>query len=72
MSWNYRVVEVRDGDEQYYEIREVYYNSDGSLLGHCEATAASDSVEGLNEVLDMMRDALTQQVLFSSEFQRGN
>jgi len=71
MSWNYRVVKF-DGafDEPYYEVKEVYYNRDGSLMGYCDATVASDTFEGIIEVLDQMKADAHRIVIDEEEFYR--
>jgi hypothetical protein len=28
---------------KYYEIKEVYYNRDGTLMGYCDATVSGGS-----------------------------
>jgi len=78
MSWNYRVVRFKDElpsvseDGYWYEIREVFYNRDGSLMGHSEASVASDSVEGIMKVLDMMRADAHKAVIDEAEFYTGD
>jgi hypothetical protein len=74
MSWNYRVVKFNGGeenfDEPYYEVKEVYYNSDGSLMGYCDATVSSDTFEGLIEVLDQMKADAHRIIIDEEEFFR--
>jgi hypothetical protein len=71
MSWNYRVVKF-DGafDEPYYEVKEVYYNRDGSLMGYCDATVASDTFEGIIEVLEQMKADAHRIIIDEEEFFR--
>ena len=70
MSWNYRVVKFKGQDEEpdYYEIREVYYHRDGTLMGHCEATVAGDSLPEIIRVLDMMKQDAHRSVIREEEF----
>ena len=71
MSWNYRVVKFEDAfDDSYFEIKEVYYNQDGSLMGFCDATVASETFEGIIEVLDQMRADAHRAVIDEEEFYR--
>jgi hypothetical protein len=71
MSWNYRVVRF-DGafDEPYFEIKEVYYNRDGSLMGFCDATVASETFEGIIDVLDQMKADAHRIIIDEEEFYR--
>jgi hypothetical protein len=69
MSWNYRVMELDDDGEKYYEIKEVYYNRDGSLLGYCNASASGESAGDVIKVLDMMKEDCAKEVLKPSDFE---
>ena len=67
--WNYRVMEFEDIDEgKYYEIKEVYYDRDGSLRGYCDATVGGGSVSEIIEVLSMMKEDAHKAILKPSDF----
>lgn len=66
--WNYRVMEFEDDGEKYYEIKEVYYNRDGTLMGYCDATASGESFGDVIKVLDMMKTDAHKTVLKPSDF----
>ena len=69
MSWNYRIMEFEHEIEgKYYEIKEVYYNRDGSLLGYCDACVSSGSVGDVIKLLDMMKEDCARGVLKPSDF----
>ena len=73
MSWNYRVMEfeeVLENEEKskYYEIKEVYYNRDGTLMGYCDATISGGSFGDIISTLDMMRTDAHKSVLKPSDF----
>jgi len=69
MSWNYRVMQFEDEiGETYYEIKEVYYNRDGTLMGYCDATASGESFGDVIKVLDMMKTDAHKTVLKPSDF----
>lgn len=71
MSWNYRVVEFDDIDEgKYYEIKEVYYNDDGSLMGYCDATVGGGSLAELLAVLDAMKSDIHRSIIKEEEFHK--
>lgn len=69
MSWNYRVVEFEDEIEgKYYELKEVYYNRDGSLMGYCDATVGGGTFHELVGVLDMMKADAHRAIIKEKEF----
>lgn len=72
MSWNYRVVRMKGIDEEpdYYEIREVYYHRDGTLMGHCEATVSGESLPEIMRVLEMMKQDAHRAVIKEEEFHK--
>lgn len=65
--WNYRVTKRGSDPEQGldYEIREVYYRQDGSILGWtekpCEPYGHSEA--GLREDFQLMQEAFERPVL---------
>jgi hypothetical protein len=66
--WNYRIMEIEDDGEKYYEIKEVYYHRDGSLMGYCNASVSGESVSDVVGVLDMMKQDAQKEVLKPSDF----
>ena len=70
MHWNHRVVDMTDanGGDPLFEIREVYYEDNGMPTGYGEPSVMSESIEGLNWVLDQMKAALDQPVLKPEDF----
>ena len=73
MHWNHRVVD-RTADNEgdpLFQIREVYYEGNGMPSGHCEPTLVSETMEGLAEIVDRMREALAQPVLTPEDFKEN-
>jgi len=71
MSWNYRVVRFKAEEqetEEYYEIKEVFYDSLGKPVGYCDANCAADTYEGLFKCMSMMQSAHAKPVLNEDEF----
>lgn len=33
MKWNYRLLKTKDGEDDFYQIHEVYYNKKGEVDG---------------------------------------
>lgn len=71
MSWNYRVVKFTE-DEDYYEIKEVFYDTDGKPVGYSDAVCGSDTYEGLFKCMSMMQSAHAKPVLEEEVFYGGN
>lgn len=69
MTWNHRVVRFNDEEMgEYFEIKEVFYDKDGSLSGFSEATIMSDSFEGLHEQIEWFKTATSKPIINESEF----
>lgn len=71
--WNYRVVRFKGENEEetYYELKEVFYNRDGSLMGYSDATVSGESFADIIKVLDMMKEDAHKSVIDESEFFKG-
>lgn len=74
MSWNYRVVRFKGelDEDTYYELKEVFYNRDGSLMGYADASVGGQSYDDIVRVLDMMKKDATKVVIDESEFFKGS
>ena len=72
MNWNHRIVDMTEenGGDPLFEIREVYYNDKQMPTGHCETTVMSETIEGLAQTLDRMKEALKHHVLKPEDFFR--
>lgn len=70
MFWNYRIVNLKsqNGGEDWYCIREVYYDEKKKPEGHSEPCVGSESLEDLKNVLDMVKKATKLAVLQESDF----
>jgi len=74
MSWNYRIVRFKDEPEsysetrEYYEIKEVFYDTDGKPVGYSNATLSADTYDGLFKIAGMMQSAHAKPVLDEEEF----
>lgn len=70
MSWNYRVVRFKGelDEDTYYELKEVFYNRDGSLMGYADASVGGQSYDDIVRVLDMMKKDATKVVINEEEF----
>jgi hypothetical protein len=57
---------------KYYEIKEVYYNLDGSLVGYCDANVSGGSFGDIIHTLDTMRTDAHKSVLKPSDFDKDD
>ena len=66
--WGYRVVQHEDPSTLY--IHEAYYDHREGLLGIANRPAApcGDSMEELNESMDLLAQALNEPTLYYSDF----
>jgi hypothetical protein len=65
MSWNYRIMHHKEGDEDYLEIHEVYYNKAGQVTRWTTNPAKpyAESKSGLVWVLNRMKEATKKPTL---------
>ena len=70
MTWNYRVVRFTEvvGDEEFYEIKEVFYDTSGKPVGYSDAVCGADTYEGLFKCMSMMQSAHAKPVIDEAEF----
>jgi hypothetical protein len=54
-------------DEEYIEIREVFYDNLGKPLGHTRATAGGENAEEVRQYLTWALEALDKPVLTFGE-----
>lgn len=75
-GWNYRLTKMREGDEDVFAIREVYYDAEGNVNGWTENPVypqGSSWVEFLNDMTRYHNGALRKksEVLDLDEIERG-
>jgi len=72
MYWNHRVVDLtsENGGEYLIAIREVCYEENGmpTTNGSPFVFVMSETMEGLREVIDRMKEALDQPILTPEDF----
>lgn len=58
MNWNHRIVDrsASNANEPWFEVREVYYENDGSVAGHCQACLGHEDPEQIISLLQQMID----------------
>ena len=70
MSWNYRILAHEDGDDLFFQIHEVYYDEEGKVNGYTEngVIVGAESIEGINWVLDKMKECANKPILSVHNF----
>jgi hypothetical protein len=66
MTWNLRLVELTDPeypDDEYIEIREVFYDSMGKPLGHTVATMGGADRDEIKQYLKWALEALDRPLV---------
>ena len=62
MSSNHRVCKV-EAEIEYYTIREVYYEDDGSVYAQGQDIIVGETLEELQEQLEWMLDCLSKPAI---------
>lgn len=70
MTWNHRVFEVKHKDETYFELREVYYDEQGKVIGYTQegASPLGEDMDELRQDLGRMLLALDKPILKDEDF----
>ncbi len=65
MSWNYRVIKTKDGEDDFYQIHEVYYSEDGKINGYTSkgATVGGSNIAEVKWVLMEMLSCLERDII---------
>jgi hypothetical protein len=73
MTWNHRIVSTIDemGNE-FFELAEVYYDSDGEAYAYGQATISADDIEGIYAQLEWFNAADTKPILKYPEHFTGD
>jgi hypothetical protein len=66
IHWNHRVVKaVYPDGEEWFSVREVFYNADGSIYAYTEKPVdiAGESIDALREYLQWCMNCLDKPIL---------
>ena len=66
MTWNLRLVNMTDPEypnEEYIEIREVFYDQIGKPLGHSTATMGGADKDEIEQYLVWAMEALNKNII---------
>jgi hypothetical protein len=69
-TWNYRIVNatIENGGDDWYCLREVYYDDLGKLIGHAAPCLGAEDMDGFKDVWHMVMEALTLPPLQEDDF----
>ena len=70
MTWNYRIMKHKEEDEEWYDLREIYYDKSGRANGYTAyaTTFVADTPEDLIESLEMaLYDAKSRKIITAEE-----
>lgn len=70
MYWQYRIVNMpsQNGGEDWYQLQEVYFNNDGSLMGHSDPSTGTEDLDGLKQLGEWIDDAFKQPIIHEANF----
>ena len=63
MTWNLRLVNMSNPYEDYFEIREVYYDNMGKPIGHSSASVGGEDRLEVDRYIEMCKEALDKPIL---------
>jgi hypothetical protein len=67
--WNCRVLKEKFGKNDWYSIREVFYNDDGSIYSYTKdpVDIAGESIDDIREYLQWCLSCLDKDILIDGE-----
>jgi hypothetical protein len=63
MTWNLRLVNMSSPYEDYFEIREVYYDTMGKPIGHTKAAIGGEDRLEVDRYIELAKLALDKPIL---------
>ncbi len=73
MHWNYRIVNEpsENGGEDWFELKEVYYHEDMSLMGYAGPCTGAETLDGVKDLLNWWVHAMTLPPLHENDFKNA-
>lgn len=72
MTWNLRLVNMSNSYEDYFEIREVYYDNMGKPIGHSNAAIGGEDRLEVDRYIEMAKQALDKPILKFADTEKSN
>ena len=72
MTWNHRVIkEILSNGEEWYVVKEVYYNEDGSIYAYTiePVKIQGESIEAIKETCNRILRCLEREILIEGEIE---
>ena len=63
MTWNLRLVDMSNPYEDYFEIREVFYDTMGKPIGHTKAAIGGEDRIEVDRYIELALQALKKPTL---------
>jgi hypothetical protein len=63
MTWNLRLVNMSSAYEDYFEIREVFYDTMGKPIGHSKAAIGGEDRLEIDRYIELAKLALDKPIL---------
>jgi len=65
MTWNYRVLKSKDGEDDWYQIHEVYYDENDNVKSWTVngATVCGNTLVEVRSLLELMLKSLDNEIL---------
>jgi len=63
MTWNLRLVNMSNPYEDYFEIREVFYDTMGKPMGHSKAAIGGEDRLEVDRYIELAKLALDKPIL---------
>jgi len=63
MTWNLRLVDMSNPYEDYFEIREVFYDTMGKPIGHTKAAIGGEDRIEVERYIELAQQALKKPPL---------
>lgn len=72
MTWNLRLVNMCSPYEDYFEIREVFYDTMGKPVGHSNASIGGEDRLEVDRYIQLAKEALDKPILKFSDNEKSN
>jgi hypothetical protein len=72
MYWNHRIINCpsENGGDDYFVIKEVYYDEDDKPSGYTDSFMGGDDLAGVKKLIDRFQDALAKPAMHEDDFKK--
>ncbi len=72
MTWNLRLVNMSNPYEDYFEIREVFYDTMGKPIGHSKAAIGGEDRLEVDRYIELAKLALDKPIIKFANTEESN